>query len=182
MLFRSTISWTLLSMAMTERVERTVRPDGIYINKVRYWDSCLARIIGERVVVRTFQDNMDTVSVFHGQEYMGTVPRAENFRMIGEDPEKIARFMEVARGARKSRIQQLRVARDRVRVVLDRAMEVPDLSNPAVITGLVQERMAQDRKELEDKAVQRQQTARRKEDPFLRRRIAEGEKLLDLIG
>jgi putative transposase len=173
------ISWAVLSMAMTEKAERKIRPDGIYLHNRRYWDDAFSTLIGETVTVRYFSDNANMVSVFHDGQYVTTAPIAENFQLLNEEPEKVAEFIQMARGARKTRSEMLREAAKRVRMVEDRAMEIPDLSNPATLTSMVHERMYADRRALENKAEARQAARKAAGDPFMRRRIAEGSAALD---
>ena len=49
------ISWPTLSIAMSEKCERVVRPDGVHVGNVRYWDEAMAGIVGTRVQVVMFE-------------------------------------------------------------------------------------------------------------------------------
>lgn len=135
-----TVGWPTLSIAMSEKCERVVRPDGIYISHMRYWDEAMAGIVGARVQVVMFQHIKGYITVMKDNAYICTAKTAEQYKLLGEDEEKIAQLTAMQARTRKEKMAALRLPVERVRMIDDMAMEIPDMAQGATITSLVHER------------------------------------------
>ena len=135
-----TVGWPTLSIAMSEKCERVVRPDGIHIGNVRYWDEAMAGIVGARVQVVMFQHIKGYITIMKDSAYICTARTAESYKLLGEDEEKVAWLTAMQARTRKEKMAALRLPAERVRIIDDMAMEIPNLAQGATITSLVHER------------------------------------------
>lgn len=152
----------ILAMAKDNQAERTVRTDGIYLNKRRYWDNALSGIIGEKVRV-LYSANAATLSVMHNGAYICEVTVAETFRLLGEEREKLEKHLAMQARTRKNAIAALRLPADRVRFIDRLAVEIPDLAQPATITSFIHARAYEQReaarRKLDEKADTRKKVS-----------------------
>lgn len=173
-------SWSMLAIAKSQRAERVVRPDGIYLNRRRYWDDALAEIVGRRVVIRYTQENAPSISVLLDNEWVCEAAEAVNMRLIGEDENRIAEHLAMQARVRKNKMAALNLPRERVQMLDTMAVEIPDLAQPSTITSIVHERVWRGQQESR-KAEERQTENRRKAGKALRAKYeSNGEAFLDL--
>ena len=154
-------SWAMLAVAKSQRAERVVRPDGIYLNRRRYWDDALAEIVGRRVVVLHNQGEAASVSVLMDGQWVCEAAAAVNMKLIGEDEERIAEHLAMQARTRKSKMAALKLPRDRVKMLDTMAMEIPDMASPATITSLVHERAYRGKQELQHRQEAKADTKRK---------------------
>ncbi len=150
--------WPMLAIAKSQRAERTVRTDGIYIRKRRYWDEALAEIIGQKVTVLYNQGEAASVSVLLDGQWVCEAATAENMRLLGEDEERLSEHLAMQARTRRSKLAALNLPRDRVRMLDAMAMEIPDMAQNATITSLVHERVYRGRQEAREREARKTET------------------------
>ena len=131
---------SILALAKSQLAERVIRPDGIYLRNQRYWDNALAERIGQRVKVRYNRGEAASISVLDEGDFVCEAVAADNFRLIGEDEERLSNHLAMQARTRKEKLAALRLPADRVRILDTMATEVPDLAQTATITSMVHER------------------------------------------
>lgn len=171
---QETVGWPTLSIAMSEKCERVVRPDGIRIGNVRYWDEALAGMVGARVQAVMFQHMKGFVTILRDNSYICTARTAENFRLLGEDEEKVTALTAMQARTRKEKLAALRLPAERVRVMDDMAMEIPDMAQGATITSLVHERAYRGAQETAMREERRADTKRKVSSAIRDRQEAAG--------
>ena len=142
-------------IAKSQRSERVVRTDGIYLNKRRYWDEALAGIVGRKVIVLYNQGDVPSVSVLLDGQWVCEATTAVNMRLIGEMDERLSEHLAMQSRTRKTKLAALNLPKERVRMLDSMAVEIPDLTTPATITSIVHERAYRGKQE-----AQRRQEAK----------------------
>lgn len=170
----------ILALAKKQRVERVVRTDGIYLAGKRYWDDALAEIIGQRVKVLYSRKGAASVAVLNERGFVCEAVSAENFRMIGEDEERLEAHLAMQARTRRTKLEALRLPAERVRMLDEMATEAPDMAQGATISSIVHERAWRGMQEAEEKQARRQEAAQRADGSIRKRQEAMGALLLDM--
>ena len=105
---------------------------------------------------------------------------ADNFRLIGEDEERLSDHLAMQARTRKEKLAALRLPADRVRILDTMATEVPDLAQTATITSMVHERAWRGKQEALEREKRKQEGRQRASGTIRARQEAAGSALLDL--
>ena len=158
---QETVSWATLSIAMSDKCERTVRTDGVHVDNVCYWDDAMAGIVGARVEVLRFRHMKGFATIIKDNTCICTARTAERYKLLGEDDEKVNRLTALQARTRKEKMAALRLPMERVRIIDDMAMEIPTLAQGSTITSLVHERAYRESQEAMARDDRRAETRRK---------------------
>ena len=158
---QETVSWATLSIAMSDKCERTVRTDGVHVDNVCYWDDAMAGIVGARVEVLRFRHMKGFATIIKDNTCICTARTAERYKLLGEDDEKVTRLTALQARTRKEKMAALRLPMERVRIIDDMAMEIPTLAQGSTITSLVHERAYRESQEAMARDDRRADTRRK---------------------
>jgi putative transposase len=139
------ISWAVLSMAKENRETRRVGTTGIRFAGKVYHDPALAEHIGETVTILYNRRETESISVMRGQEYICEAYEVERMKLVGEDPEVLARHMQHQKDTKRAAREALRLPAERLHMLHDLVMEKPDLDTAHTITSVVHERAYRER-------------------------------------
>lgn len=169
----------ILALAKSQRAERVVRTDGVFVRGRRYWDEALAGMVGQRVRLLYNQGDAPSVTVMGPAGFICEAMAAENFRLIGEDRERLRNHMAMQARTKKEKMAALRLPADRVRVLDAMAVEIPDMAQTATITSVVHERAWRGRQEALAKEARKRNAARQVSGAIRARQEAAGSALLE---
>ncbi len=153
------IPWSSMSLAKLLSDRRLVKNVGLNIVNRTYMHPALAPYIGSYVNVRYTKQYIGSVSVY--TEDGRYICEAEDtairpYKMVGEDPERIAELQKFQRGSKKSLREQLALQRERVRYIGEMACEIPDIATNGNINSLVHEQAYRAREDTMKRAEARQ--------------------------
>ena len=95
--------WSMLALAKDEQATRKVGTWGIRFNNVWYWDYELTHYTGQYVQVRYNRDCLDTLTICTNPEkgkaarFICEAEPKEELQMVGEDEEKLKRYVTIPR-------------------------------------------------------------------------------------
>ena len=78
-----------------------------------------------------------SVAVLNERGFVCEAVSAENFRMIGEDEERLEAHLAMQARTRRTKLEALRVPAERVRMLDEMATEAPDMAQGATISSIV---------------------------------------------
>ena len=143
-------SWEMLSVARTEMAERKITQQGVRFKNRIYWDDAMIGKAGTDVVIRYDRNDLESVTVLMGGQFLCEAVPHERFQLVGEDEEKVA--AHVGRQRAQLRDTRARIARASRAVFAD---EVEARQDPTFF-GLEYEKAAK------AKTERRQQQAARR--------------------
>ena len=108
-------SWAYLDELRMEQAERVVTTQGIKFDRKIYWDKELMHRVGEHVIIKFSECNMDSITV-RGLDagYICEAELREAMQYVGEDPERVARHVEMQKQQELEVRQRIRALGARV--------------------------------------------------------------------
>ena len=100
--------WATLAMLKSLRTTRAVSTQGIRLDKTLYWSPALADVIGQRVTVLYSRGYNPSVTVISDGAFLCEATPLEELRMVGEQPEKIARHIAQQKGQERAVTERIR--------------------------------------------------------------------------
>jgi putative transposase len=177
-------SWSTLAIAKSLRKDRKVTTTGVSLGKKTYQHPALAAHVGSWVTVLYSRQDIGSVTILRdGQFVCEAADTSINpYKMVGEDPERLAEHMRNQQAARKGVRDALRLPMQRVKFLGAMACEIPDVTTNGNITSFVHERAYRGQQEGKER-IKEQQEAKAAASTAAGSKIrskwaAEGERLL----
>ena len=103
-------SWAVLDELRMGEAERVVTTQGIKFRGRIYWAAALLHRVGEHVVIKYSDCEMDSITVRDGQDssYICDAELRESFRYVDEDGERVARHVAMQKQQEKEVRQRIR--------------------------------------------------------------------------
>lgn len=176
------VSWHTLAIAKSLRAERKVTTTGVSLNRKTYQHPALALLIGKRVTLLYTRQEIGSVTVMLDGAFVCEAPEAETFKLVGEDPERLAEHMKFQQETKRAVREALRLPAERVRMLGTMACEIPEAVTNASITSLVHERAYRGQQEgrarIQERKEAKTAAARVAKGRLRAKCIAEGDRLL----